>query len=160
MHSCVWPHIHTCMILSERELDLPVKAHPGRKPRLYIGVESPGQHEHLRSICGAEIKDWASAPLQRGLPTWGESPLGSCAPPAIHTASTSGWDGSRSTGLQMQDRHDLSPYPYHRNHRRHPTSSFNKGKHLVWAGLEIPHFLPWPEQCFLFHISSQAPVVH
>lgn len=31
-----------------------------------------------------------------------------------------------------------APYPYHRNHRKHPTSSFNKGKHLVWVGLEIP----------------------
>lgn len=99
------------------------------------------------SICGAEIKAWASAPLhsQRGLlilillgwfrrwqlfgllvsTSHSHSQHLQLAWQQIHRAL----DGGEKWSV-------LLPRP--QKSQKHPTSSFNKEKHLVWVGLEIP----------------------
>lgn len=95
MHSCVWPHKYKSVIFSERELDLPVKAHAGKKLDLHFSW-IPWTAQHL----GSRDEGLSRSSIPRGdYPSvwfrW--QCFGLLAPPAIHTASTSAADPQGSS---------------------------------------------------------------
>lgn len=118
------------------------------------------------SPCGAEIE--AFVLLHPSIPR-GDDPLGwQClgllgyTQPAPLAGMAADPQGSKCRRAII-----CSPHPCHRNHRRHPTSSFNKGKHLVWVNWRVqvhswdPTCSPLARAMFpaMDHIPSQASVV-